>query len=75
MFRLIRTTPQGAEKSQGPVKTARDAAVLASYVLHDNTGLPKREAQEFSARLHKLPLGETLAHDATGYRFRIEKEN
>lgn len=71
-FQLVRTTPAGVERKQGPVRKARDAAALAARVLCDNAGVPKADAQRFSGDLHRAALGETVTHQATGYRFRIE---
>jgi hypothetical protein len=70
---LVRTLPDGTERSAGsPLPTVRAAAVAASYVLYDNARVPKAEAQRFAAQLAALPLGETAVHDGSGYRFRIE---
>lgn len=73
-YRLIRTTPQGAEKTQGPVDSIRMARVLAAHVLHDNAGVSKADAQVFSARMDTVPVGETVVHES-GYKFRIEEGN
>lgn len=72
-YSLIRTLPDGRERSQGPVDTARAATILAAYVLCDNEGVPKAEAQRFSAQLGHLRVGETACHESTGYKFRIEE--
>ena len=72
-YRLVRTTPGGVEKSQGPVDSVRRATVLAAYVLYDNANVSRSEAQGFSVRLGNASLGETVAHEGTGYRFRVER--
>lgn len=74
MYQLIRTLPNGVERSQSPVKRVRDAAVLASYVLYDNREASKADAQRFAAQLGRAPLGENLTHEPSGYAFRIVKE-
>ena len=71
-YRLVRTAPGGAERSQGPVGSVRAATVLAAYVLTDNTRVGRSEARLFSAVLGDLPVGETACHEGTGYRFRVE---
>lgn len=70
-YMLIRITPSGEEKHQGPVSTKRTAATLAAYVLHDNAGTSKRYAQRFAARLHDAPLDTTVHDEPTGYKFCI----
>ena len=73
-YRLVRTTPGGWERSQGPVSTVRAATVLAAHVLCDNALVPRSEAQRFSVQLGNVPLGATACHEGTGYKFRIERE-
>ncbi len=70
---LIRTTPEGAERTGLPLPTKRDAARSAGRILNDNAGTPKDEAQRFSASLARLAAGETAVHELSGYRFRIER--
>lgn len=72
-FNLIRTTPDGVEKTQGPFANRRAAAVAAGRVLNDNARTPKAEAQRFSASLAARDLGTEWVHMESGYRFRIEK--
>jgi hypothetical protein len=72
-YQLVRTTPGGIERTQGPVSTVRAATVLAAHVLADNALVAKSEAQRFSVKLGNLPLGETATHESTGYKFRIER--
>lgn len=73
MFKLIRTTPEGVEKTQGPFVAPRNASMAAAYVLHDNARVPKAQAQVFSVTLRRAPLGETVRHPESGYSFRIVK--
>lgn len=70
---LIRTTPEGVEKTGMPRPQKRDAAVSAGRILNDNAGVPKDEAQRFSATLARKTLGTEWVHTGSGYRFRIEK--
>jgi len=71
-YKLMRVNPQGQEKEQGPFLTARKAATAAFYVLTDNGAAGKTDANDFAHRLHTAPLGTELAHEPSGYRFRIE---
>ena len=73
MYNLIRTTPEGAERSQGPFAKKSDAARAAGRVLSDNVRTPQAEAQRFSSALSRKDLGTEWAHTGSGYRFRIEK--
>ena len=70
-YMLIRITPGGQEKHQGPVSTVRAATVLAAYVLYDNAGVRKSDAQRFSVKLGNVPVGTTIRHEETGYQFCI----
>lgn len=73
LYTLVRTTPQGAEKTQGPFPSRPAAAKAAGRVLNDNARVEKAEAQRFSASLAKKDLGTEWVHAGSGYRFRIEK--
>jgi hypothetical protein len=73
VFMLIRVTPAGVERSQGPFRSVRDAAVAASRVLNDNANVPKDEAQRFAAVLARKPLDTDWVHTGSGYRFRVVK--
>lgn len=73
MYQLIRTTPSGVEKTQGPFVAPRNAAMAASYVLHDNARIPKAQAQVFAVTLRRAPLGTPVRHAESGYGFRIAK--
>jgi hypothetical protein len=71
-YMLIRAVPgTGQEKTQGPVKDVRAATILAAYVLHDNAGVSKADAQRFSVVLGRAPVGTTVPHEASGYKFCI----
>ena len=73
-FALIHIHPDGTERRVSiPMATKREAAVFAGRSLYDNGRAAKREAQEFSARLAALPLGEALTHEPSGYAARIER--
>lgn len=74
-YTLIRTTPDGWERKQGPVSTLRAATILAAYVLRDNASVLKSDARRVSVQLGNAPLGTTIRHEESGYQFRIEQEN
>lgn len=72
MYRLHRTLPDGTRRSHFTAFATRsDAAVAASYVLSDNTGLPRPDARAFATQLAAAPVGTTVPHEGTGYSFRI----
>lgn len=72
MFNLIRTLPNSTERTQGPVSRKREAASLALFVLTDNGLASRREANLVARNLDAAPVGETITHEPSGYRFRIE---
>lgn len=67
-YTLVRTLPDGTEKTSGPFKTVRAAAVAAAQCLYDNGVASKAEAQSFSTR---VTATATLVH-SSGYAFRLE---
>lgn len=72
MFNLVRTLPDGTERTQGPVSRKREAASLALFVLTDNGLASRRAANSYARTLDMMPVGTTVTHEPSGYRFRIE---
>ncbi len=72
-FTLTRILPDGTTRIQGPVTTARAAAVLASRVLADNRLAGKADAQRFAADLSRLPVGTAVRHEPSDYTFIIDR--
>lgn len=71
IYRLVRITPSGDTKEQGPFLTVKGAAKAAGMVLFDNGAAGRAETQRFSAALARKPIGTEWGHGASGYRFRI----
>lgn len=57
--------PEGVEKTQGPFKTKRAAAITAGRSLNDNGVATKEQAQRFSPYLVQVALGVTVEAPCT----------
>lgn len=70
-YLLTRTLPDGTERSHRPLGTLKEVEFAAAYVLMDNKAVPRGEARTFAASLARQPLGTTVAHETSGYAFRV----
>lgn len=73
-YLLTRTLPDGTEKTNPtPLKTLREVEFAAAYCLMDNSRVPRGEARTFARRFAGEPVGTTVAHEASGYAFRVDR--
>lgn len=68
---LVRVTPAGETKTQGPFRRVIDAAKTAYRSLLDNGAATPASADRLVTALVAAEVGETVAHES-GYRFRVE---
>lgn len=73
-YTLTRTLPDGTVKTNPtPIGTLRAVEIAIAYCLMDNSRVPRGEARRFAADVTGQPLGAQVAHDASGYAFRVDR--
>ena len=73
-FTLTRTLPDGTEKTNPTLlRTLREVEFAVAYCLMDNSRVPRGEARRFAAGVVSRPTGETVAHESSGYTFRVDR--